>query len=226
MPKTSPVWVVGERDRQSPQSRMKLLSSQKAIVPTRPRLCSFKPRGGVWTDEELLRLGSNDIKYELWNGKIIAMPPAGPRHGAIISRLLAAVASHAYLHKLGEVFDAQTGFRLSVDHCFEPDISFVSRRRLKLILPDREKLFHAAPDLAVEVISPSDSITRTERKLHLCLEFGSSLAWLIDPKTQTVRVYRPKGESELLRGERMLTGNSVLPGFRISLGRLFEPIGN
>jgi len=190
----------------------------------RGRVSAKPPRGGLWTDDQLLALG--DKKYELWDGKIIAMPPAGLRHGAIVSRLLAAVAVHVYQHRFGEVFDGQTGFRLSVENCFEADISFISRRRLKLIKSDIEKLYHGAPDLAVEVLSPSDSVTRAERKLQLCLAHGSLLAWMIAPKTQTIRVYRANGETELLRGERMLTGNSVLPGFRISLTRLFEPIGN
>ena len=114
---------------------MKLLSSQRIPFPTRPQVRSFRPRGGVWTDDELLKLGTDDIKYELWDGKIIAMPPAGLIHGAIISRLLAAVANHVYQHKLGEVFEGQTGFRLSVDHCFEPDISFVSRELRRLSPP-------------------------------------------------------------------------------------------
>lgn len=206
---------------------MKALSPLPLTTRTRPRAALVKPRGDVWTDDELLQLGANtDTKYELWDGKVIAMPPAGLIHGAIISRLLAAVGNHVYEHKLGEVFDGQTGFRLSTDHCFEPDISFVSRERLKLILTDQDKLFHGAPDLAVEVLSPSDSITKTERKLALYLAHGSKLAWMLDPKTRAARVYRANGETDLLRADRFLTGNSVLPGFRISLGRLFEPIGN
>ena len=206
---------------------MKALSPLPLTTRSRPRVGLLKPRGGVWTDDELLQLGANtDTKYELWDGKVIAMPPAGLIHGAIISRLSAAVGNHVYDHKLGEVFDGQTGFRLSTDHCFEPDISFVSRERLKLILTDQDKLFHGAPDLAVEVLSPSDSITKTERKLALYLAHGSRLAWMLDPKTKTARVYRANGETDLLRADRILTGNSVLPGFRISLSRLFEPIGN
>ncbi len=206
---------------------MKALSPLPLTTRTRPRAALQKQRGGVWTDDELLQLGADtDTKYELWDGKVIALPPAGLVHGAIIGRLLTAVGNHVYEHKLGEVFDGQTGFRLGIDHCFEPDISFVSRRRMKVILPDRGELFHGAPDMAVEVLTPADSITQTERKLQLCLAFGSSLAWMVDPKTQTVRVYRPSEETKTVRGNCFLTGSSFLPGFRISLGRLFEPLGN
>jgi Uma2 family endonuclease len=183
------------------------------------------PRGELWTDHELLALGKDtDTKYELWNGKIISMPPAGIKHGIVIARLMAYLGIHVQQHKFGELLDGQTGFRLSVDECFAPDISFVSRERLKLIQPIGEKLFHGAPDLAVEVLSPGDSIGKTERKIALYLNYGSRLAWLIDPRNKTARIYRPGEDVELLQGERWLTGNSVVPNFRLSLSKLFEGI--
>ena len=188
---------------------------------------SLIPTGEYWTDDELLALGANtDVKYEIWDGKVIAMPPAGLKHGAIISQLMYLLGTAVYEHKLGRLFDGQTGFRLSFEHCFEPDISFVTRERLKLILTqaEDEKLFHGAPDLAVEVLSPSDSITKAERKIILYLTHGTRLAWMIDPKSKTVRVYRPGEDFELLRGDRFLTGNSVLPGLKVSLARIFEGI--
>lgn len=184
-----------------------------------------RPRGEIWTDDELLELGANtDIKFELWEGKVVAMPPAGLTHGAVIIRLAVAVGGHVLAHKLGEVFDGQTGFRLNLDNCFEPDISFLSRERLAMMQTDKNKLYHGAPDLAVEVLSPSDSITKIERKLNVCLMHGTHLAWMIDPRRKWVRVYRKLGEFELLTGDRILTGNSVLPGFRLSLHRLFEEL--
>ena len=137
-------------------------------------------------------------------------------------RLAAGVAAHVYRHQLGLVYDGQTGFRLSVDFCFCPDVSFVSHERAKLILPVREKLFHGAPDLAVEVLSPSDSITKTEEKLNRLLAHGTRLAWLVDLKHKSVRIYREPGKFELLGAGRFLTGNAVLPGFRLAITRLFE----
>ena len=150
------------------------------------------------------------------------MPPAGAQHGDVIARLLIAVGSYVYAHSLGRVYDGQTGFRLSTDYCLAPDISFVSKDRLKLILPVEDKLFHGAPDLAVEVLSPSDSITATEKKITLCLVHGTLLGWIIDPKSKTARVYRKAGKFELLRPDRALIGNAVLPGFKSALSKLFE----
>jgi Uma2 family endonuclease len=187
---------------------------------------SLKPKGAFWTDTELLALGANtDVKYELWDGKIIAMSPARPKHGAVIARLSYHLSAHIYENNLGEVFDGQTGFRLGIQHCFQPDISFVSCERLKLILPHgMEGMFDAAPDLAVEVLSPSDSITKSEKKMQLYLAHGARLGWMIDTKSKTVRVYRLGQPFELLRGHQALTGNSVLPGFRVSLAKIFQSI--
>ncbi|HEY2081908.1 MAG TPA: Uma2 family endonuclease [Verrucomicrobiae bacterium] len=187
---------------------------------------SLKPKGAFWTDAELLALGTDtDVKYELWDGKIIAMSPARPKHGAVIARLSYYLGAHIYESKLGEMFDGQTGFRLGIQYCFQPDISFVTSERMKLILPHgMEGMFHAAPDLAVEVLSPSDSITKSEKKMQLYLAHGARLGWMIDTKNKTVRVYRPGQPFELLRGHQILTGNSVLPGFRISLAKIFESI--
>ena len=178
----------------------------------------------LWTDDQLLALDRDGRKHEVWFGKVVTMPPGGAEHGYIIMCLGAALVTHAQKHKLGRVYDGQTGFRVGPGHCFEPDLAFVCHARLKLILPHKEKLFHAAPDLAVEVLSPSDSITKTEAKLALCLAHGARLAWMIDPKTKSARVYKPDGSMELLRRDRMLTGNSVLPGLRISLSRLFDEV--
>jgi Uma2 family endonuclease len=187
---------------------------------------SLKPKGPFWTDSELLALGANtDVKYELWDGKIIPMSPARPKHGAVIARLSYHIGAHIYENKLGEMFDGQTGFRLGLQHCFQPDISFVSHERMKLILPHgMDGLFDAAPDLAVEVLSPSDSITKSEKKMQLYLAHGTRLGWMVDTKNKTVRVYRPGHAFETLQDERALTGNSVLPGFRISLSKIFENI--
>ena len=176
----------------------------------------------LWTDDQLLALHADGRKHELWFGKIITMPPAGAEHGEVIARLSAAVVTHVYDNKLGRVYDGQTGFRLSTDLCFEPDISFVSKDRVKLILPVKEKLFHGAPDLAVEVLSPSDSITKTEEKITLYLTHGARLAWMVDVRHRSVRVYRGPEKFELLGAGRFLTGNSVLPGFRYAVARLFE----
>ena len=195
---------------------MRTFSAIKLIPARRQR------HGTVWTDSELLALDRDGRKHELWFGKVVTMAPAGFDHGDVNTVLSHALADVVYEKKLGRVYDGQTGYRLSVDICYAPDVSFVSRERFKLITLSKEKLFHGSPDLAVEVLSPSDSITKTEIKVENYLAHGTRLVWMVDMRNRSVRVYRPGEPFELLRGNRVLTGNSVVPGFRLSLARLFE----
>jgi Uma2 family endonuclease len=197
---------------------MKTLSTIKLTTARRNR------PGAIWTDAELLALDRDGRKHELWMGKVITMAPAGFDHGDVNTVLSHALADWVYKKKLGRVYDGQTGYRLSIDICYAPDVSFVSRERFKLITLSKHKLFHGSPDLAVEVLSPSDSITKTEIKVVNYLAHGTRLVWMVDMRNRSVRVYRPGESFELLRGNRVLTGNSVVPGFRLSLAKLFEGI--
>src|SRR5580704_10385795 len=93
--------------------RTHALTHRKSRAHFAPANRMLGPRGELWTDSELLTLGRDtDAKYELWNGKVVSMPPAGIKHGVIIARLMAYLGIHVQQHKLGELLDGQTGFRL------------------------------------------------------------------------------------------------------------------
>jgi Uma2 family endonuclease len=197
----------------------KIASTAREAEIARMRVAAEK----LWTDDELLALSAPDgRKRELWFGRVITMSPAGPEPGDVIMRLAGSLTAHVYTHKSGRLYDGQTGYRLSLDLCFAPDLSFVSNERLKVIRPFKEKLFRGAPDLAIEVLSPSDSITKTEEKITHYLVHGARLAWMVDLRHRSVRVYREPNKFELLRPGRFLSGNSVLPGFRCAVAKLSE----
>lgn len=177
----------------------------------------------LWSDDELMALDHDGVRHELWFGKVSTMPPCGGEHSGTSLELSRVVANHVVRRRLGRVFEGQAGFRLRVDLCLSPDMAFVSRARLKFLLPDRRRLFRGAPDLVAEVLSPSDSITKTEEKLFHFLVHGSRLAWMVDPARRWIRVYREPGRFEMLRPGQHLTGNGVLPGFRHPVARLFAP---
>ena len=107
----------------------------------------------TWTDEELMAL-PDERKYELVDGELHHMSPAGARHGQVVLRLAAKVVTFVAEGRLGQAFDGQTGFRLPDGNLRSPDISFVAAARLPDGVP--AGLLHVAPDLAVEVLSPSD----------------------------------------------------------------------
>lgn len=183
----------------------------------------FSSTKGRWTDEELMSLPNDGRKYELIDGDLL-MSPVGATHGILCVRLVTLLTNFVQRRKLGQVFDSSTGFRLSDEILLSPDVSFVSRARLAKIMVAPNKFLYGAPDLVVEVVSPSDRMPRIEAKLEKYFSHGTRLAWIVNMKLAAVAVREPSGEKLLRRTGETLTGGSVLPGFKCQLGKLFEPI--
>jgi Uma2 family endonuclease len=176
----------------------------------------------IWTDEALAALPKDGHKYELLDGGLI-MSPVHANHGEICSRLLIVVGTYIQERKLGKVYDSSTGFRLSQNVLLSPDIAFVSKARLKKILIAPDKFLYGAPDLVVEVLSPSDRMQQIHRKLDLYFEHGTQLVWLVNWKIEQVHIYKPDSIEALTRPKDILTGGEVLPGFKCRLSRIFRP---
>jgi Uma2 family endonuclease len=174
-----------------------------------------------WTDRELESLPQNGQKCELLDGELI-MSPVPANHGTICVRLIILIGSFVQRRKLGEVYDSSTGFRLSEDVLLSPDLSFVSKSRLKKILRAPDKFLCGAPDLGVEVLSPSDRMQEIHRKLDLYFEHGTRLIWMINWKLEQIHVYRPDSIEALTRPAEILSGAEVLPGFKCRLQQVFH----
>jgi len=174
----------------------------------------------AWTDEELEALPKDGYKYELLDGEII-MSPAHERHGEICVRLGSLLFNFVDRKELGKVYDSSTGFRLAPEVLLSPDVSFVGKARLKKILIAPDKFLLGAPDLAVEVLSPSDRLQQVHRKLDRYFEHGVRLIWWIDWTKEQVHIYTPDSISALTRPNDILSGGNVLPGFRSRLSRIF-----
>ncbi len=171
-----------------------------------------------WTDEELLGI-KHEGKVELVDGELIKMTPAGGEQGRVNMNLAARLHSYVRRHKLGEVYDAQTGFRPH-ENMRAPDTSFVRKERLPGGKTP-EGLIPVPPDLAVEVLGPKETIADYEGKIGEYLDWGVPLIWLIDPKTKTVTVIRQNGERVTLKGNDVLSGEEVVPGFKIRVRKVF-----
>ena len=181
--------------------------------------CSTRKR--VWTDDDLELLPKDGHKYELLDGQLI-MSPVHANHGTICMRLGALLFNFVQQHKLGEVYDSSTGFRLSEKLVLSPDLSFVSKARLKKILIAPDKFLYGAPDLGVEVLSPSDRMLQIHHKLDHYFEHGTCLVWLVNWKTEQVHIYTPDSIEALTRPHEVLSGGAVLPGFKCRLSRIFH----
>lgn len=174
----------------------------------------------IWSDEELMALPKDGYKRELLHGEII-MSPAGSEHGLICVRVVTELEFFIRRQKLGAVFDSSTGFRLTPDDLLSPDAAFVSKSRLTGLKRLPRGFFPGAPDLVVEVLSPSDTAERMHDKLVLYFAHGAQLAWVINPAERNALVYRSSEADRLLRVTDTLDGEDVIPGFRVTLAELF-----
>jgi Uma2 family endonuclease len=180
------------------------------------------PTGRLVTADELIRMPDDGFKYELVEGRLVTMTPAGGVHGQLSMRLGTALDIHVEAHDLGVVFPADTGFYLAraPDTVRAPDVSFVRKERIpEGGLP--VGYWSGPPDLAVEVVSPNDSMAEVESKVQEYLRKGVQLVWVVFPKKRAVAVYRPGAPSDMLSEDDMLDGGEVVPGFRFPIARLF-----
>jgi Uma2 family endonuclease len=162
-------------------------------------------------------------RYELVSGELREMSPSGWRHGKVVSRLHVRLASHIESHDLGVAFGAETGFRLASapDTVRAPDISFIAKQSLPNHEPS-EGFWPGAPDLAVEVLSPGDRTGEVDEKIEAWLSAGCAAVWVVDPKLQTVTVYRSRSDIQVVAAGNVLNGDPVVPGFSCAVDALFQ----
>lgn len=174
------------------------------------------------TADELLRLPDDGKRRELIAGELREMTPAGHEHGRVTMRLAGPLSVFVEAHQLGAVYAAETGFLIAEnpDTVRAPDIAFVSRSRLAQIFQTRG-YFPGAPDLAVEVISPTDSYSDVESKVEQWLDAGSRMVVVADPRNRTVKVYRTITDITVLTAAGIFDGSDVVPGFKLPVGQMF-----
>jgi Uma2 family endonuclease len=119
------------------------------------------------------------------------------------------------------VTGAETGFRIArdPDTVRAPDVAFVCAQRLPSRRP--RGYFEGPPDLAVEVVSPEDRASEVMAKVEDWLRAGCQEVWVVDPKTETVSLYRSRDESRILRLGGRLTSGELLPGFTLPVADIF-----
>lgn len=176
----------------------------------------------ITTAEQLFEAG--DIgRCELVRGELIRMSPSSFRHVDIALRLGAKLLNYVESRGLGKVVGAEGGFVLErqPDTVRAPDVAFVRKDRLPP--PEKEAFyFEGPPDLAVEVLSPSDRAGAVQGKVRQWLTAGCAAVWVVDPASRSVRVCHPDGEARVLSGDDHLEGGELLPGFTLPLAEIFR----
>ncbi len=162
-----------------------------------------------------------DYKFERDpDGRIFIMPDSGGKIGILNAGLNARLFVWNEIDNRGEIFGSSTAFTLADGSTRSPDVAWVSRDRWE-VLTDREqeKFPPLCPDFVIELVSATDSLKAAKAKMSdVWIANGCQLAWLIDPKTQTVRIFRANGEIQILPNfGKPLSGEDVLTGLSLQL---------
>ena len=174
------------------------------------------------TADELLRMPDDGYRYELFEGHLVKMTPAGYTHDLYDMRVGSRLAVHVGQHGLGQVTTAETGSRSATDPDTErtPDAAFVSQARIDAA-GEEQGYWTAAPDLAVEVASPNDTYTAVASKAMDWLDSGSRAVMVVDPRRESVTVSGSRSDIVILTGDEVLEIQDVVPGWTLPLRELF-----
>jgi Uma2 family endonuclease len=205
--------------------------------PTPPKLLKFLsnktmnltlnlPQTWKMSQEQFAELAqiNQDVRLELTaKGDLIIMPPTGGETGNKNFEIYIDLGIWNRQKRLGKAFDSSTGFVLPNGANRSPDASWIRMERWEALTPEqRKKLLPLCPDFAVELVSESDRLSKTQEKMQEYVENGLSLGWLIDPKTKIVEIYRPNQGVEVLEFPLTLSGEDVLPDFTLSLAEIWD----
>ena len=161
-----------------------------------------------------------DKIYELVDGQWEAKEMGSSRHSGVGTRLIIEMGMHVKLNKLGGVYGPDATFQIGQNERL-PDVSFISAARIPPEGETEEK-WHLAPDLAVEVISPSESWAKVNRKLREYFAAGVQQVWLVSLELREVHVYDSPKAITVLGEEDELASEALLPGFRLHISELFQ----
>ncbi len=175
-----------------------------------------------WTDEAFMALSKDGHRYELVDGELVDMGNSGMEHGYVACILVAYLTSVVQQNKLGAICDSSTAFTLKNGNKRSPDVSFVARERLKGLKRPPRGFFQGSPDLAVEILSPSNTVEEIHEKIVEYFENDTRLVWVIHPDEKYVLVYHSPEPNGFLRPQDVLEGEAIVPGFSMAVAELFE----
>lgn len=166
---------------------------------------------------------NRDLRIERTaGGGITIMPPTGGETSDRNAEITMQLRLWAKRDGTGVTFDSSGGFVLPNDAMLSPDASWVSRDRLAALTEEqRTKFLPLCPDFVIELRSPSDGLPVLRNKMHEYIANGARLGWLIDPRERQVLVYRPESPVEPLHRPGSVSGDPLLPGFRLEMTEIW-----
>lgn len=180
-----------------------------------------KPK--LMTADELLDMPDDGYRYELVRGELTSMPPPGNVHGILAHAISLSLGVHVRDNDLGLVYAAETGFLLKTDPdtVRAPDAAFTGWERLDQV-GEVEGYWPGAPDLVVEVISPSDRYSDVEEKIADWIRSGTRMVVVVDYRRRNVQVRQSLTDRLILTEEDILDGGDVVPGWTLAVQEIFD----
>ena len=174
----------------------------------------------IATAEDLLKMPRDGSRrYELVRGELRSMSPSGSQHVVVAANIITRLSQHVQAHDLGVVFGCEGGFLIARDPDTgrAPDVAFVRKTGIPTDgIP--AGFWDGPPDLAVEVISPSDTLIAVEEKVDDWIAAGTKVVWVVNPQRRTVSVHGAGCEVTVLRENETLGGGELIPGFECRIG--------
>jgi Uma2 family endonuclease len=202
---------------------MSTLIQQTTENPETPEVVT--PEKKVWTDEAFMALPDDGHHYEIVNGELIDMGNSGALHGYVCSTLMILLGGYIRIQNLGAMLDSSTAFKMKNGNKRSPDISFFAKERLQGMTELPSGFLEGAPDLAVEVLSPGNTVEEIDEKITEYFENGTRLVWVISPTQHYILVYCSAQEPDrLLKSADSLDGEDVIPGFTLPVADLFQKL--
>lgn len=158
------------------------------------------------------------MSYEYTKGELVPMNNPTMAHGEISSNIVILLGNHVSQYQLGRIYTAETTFQIG-ESGRKPDVAFVLQERLP---ENRHQASPIPPDLAIEVVSPTDKVYDVQEKALEYLDAGVQMVWVIEPILKTITVYRSPNDIKTLTVKDQLTGEDVVEGFQCAVSEIFE----
>jgi Uma2 family endonuclease len=179
------------------------------------------PYPGTATVDDVVAIEAEENRlYELIDG-VLVEKPMGMRESILAIKLGALLLAFVEPRRLGVVAGADGMMQLKLALVRIPDVAFIAWNRFAGRRVPSEPAPLIAPDLAIEILSPSNTKREMARKLREYFEAGALLVWYIDPNPRTVAVYVRPDDPTVLTENDVISGGAALPGFTLPLRELF-----
>jgi Uma2 family endonuclease len=176
----------------------------------------------LYTADDLANMPDHGKTYELHNGVLIEVAGSKRRQTRLAAWIIYLITKFIVENNLrGEVSGADGTYVLGRYNTRIPDVAYVTAETADN-QPAEDEFYRGAPDLAVEVVSESNTPTEMQQRAGEYISAGSRIVWIVDPKNRTVDVYKPDADIQTLSGNAVVDGGDVLPGFNITVAELFQ----